>query len=178
MSDQPATIQRLPKFVYRQTVKGRVYYRFRRPGMIAKRIPGIPGTAQFERAYTSMLGDPDELAHASRAALRYALEESLPRAKTRARIGKLPFDLTPEYVRELMASQNYRCAVSKIPFHLSRSGVRQSATRLPFRPSIDRIEPALGYVQGNVRVLCFAVNMAISDWGDDVFREICRAVAR
>lgn len=169
---------KLPKFVYRQEVKGHLYYRFRRPGLRAHRLPGIPGTELFNSAYAQLLNEAGEDAPAATAALRYALEESLPRARKRARDGGLPFDLTEAHIRELMEAQGFRCAVSKIPFHLSRSGRRQSASRLPFRPSIDRIEPNKGYVRGNVRILCFAVNMAIADWGDDVFYEICRTVAR
>jgi len=169
---------RLPKYVYRQVVKGHLYYRFRRPGTDGIRLPGIPGTRQFMAAYERLASAPGEADRYGVAAVRYALEESLPRARTRAKEGNMPFDLDADFIRELMASQNYCCAVSGIRFHLSRSGARQSTSRLPFRPSIDRIEPALGYVRGNVRILCFAVNMAISDWGDDVFRGICRAVTK
>lgn len=60
----------LPKYVYRQTVKGRTYYRFRR-GKITLRLPGEPGTPQFMRAYADMMEGhidngryaPDSVAH-------------------------------------------------------------------------------------------------------------------
>ena len=34
-------------------------------------------------------------------------------------------------------------------------------------PSIDRIDPSKGYVPDNVRVVCHAINAAMSDWGED-----------
>jgi len=172
-----AKFSRLPKYVYRQVVSGHLYYRFRRPGLRSTRLPGIPGTPQFERAYQKLLTQPSDLTRSSSSALRYLLEQSLPKAKARSRTNNLPFDLTPEYLSSLMSQQGFKCALSGLTFNLSKSGERQTTKRMPFRPSIDRIDCALGYTQGNVRITCLAVNIGISDWGDDVFREICRAVA-
>lgn len=112
------------------------------------------------------------------AALRYALSDSLPRARSRAAQCQLAFDLTPEFVADLMRAQNFTCAVSGLRFDLFRTGAREKRVRLPFRPSLDKIIPELGYVQGNVRIVCFAVNMALSDYGDDVFHEIVTATAK
>jgi hypothetical protein len=42
--------------------------------------------------------------------------------------------------------------------------------------SLDRIIPVLGYVRGNVRVVCFAVNQARSDYGDEVLLIIAKAL--
>lgn len=43
-------------------------------------------------------------------------------------------------------------------------------------PSIDRIEPALGYTPDNIRIVCFALNTAMGDWGFDKLAEIVDAV--
>ena len=48
----------------------------------------------------------------------------------------------------------------------------------PFAPSLDRIVPALGYTKDNVRLVCFAVNRARSDWGDEVLMTIARALVK
>lgn len=42
------------------------------------------------------------------------------------------------------------------------------ATRHPWKPSFDRIDNAKGYVPGNVRLVCWAYNLAKGAWGDDV----------
>lgn len=46
----------------------------------------------------------------------------------------------------------------------------------PFAPSLDRIQPSKGYTKENVRLVCFAVNRARSDWGDEVLLKIARAL--
>lgn len=38
----------------------------------------------------------------------------------------------------------------------------------PFNtPSIDRIKPEVGYVYSNIRVICFAANAMLGDWGEE-----------
>jgi hypothetical protein len=44
-------------------------------------------------------------------------------------------------------------------------------------PSPDRIVPELGYVRGNVRWFLWAVNRAKGEMPDDLFVDICTAVA-
>jgi integrase len=46
---------KLPKYVYRQKIKGHVYYRFRRAGGGSVRLPGDPGTAAFHARYAELL---------------------------------------------------------------------------------------------------------------------------
>lgn len=47
--------EKLPKYVYKQTVKGHTYYRFRKGGGPALRLPGRPGTPEFHTAYAKVL---------------------------------------------------------------------------------------------------------------------------
>ncbi len=39
-------------------------------------------------------------------------------------------------------------------------------------PSLDRIIPAHGYVPGNIRVICRAMNCAMQEWGEDAVWEM------
>ena len=94
-------------------------------------------------------------------------------AKDRARRGGLPFDLDrawlgPKLIRGV-------CEVSGLV--LQRVSPGQYRTH-PYAPSIDRIEPALGYVQSNCRLVCFAVNRARSDFGDAVLLEIASGIVK
>jgi hypothetical protein len=53
--------------------------------------------------------------------------------------------------------------------------------RGPFGPSLDRIVPKLGYVTGNIRVVCNLANLAMHKWGEDPLREFvnkCRISAQ
>jgi hypothetical protein len=44
-------------------------------------------------------------------------------------------------------------------------------------PSLDKIIPKLGYVRGNVRVVCYQVNMALGEYGEEKLIEMCKRVA-
>jgi hypothetical protein len=95
-------------------------------------------------------------------------------AQDRARRGGYDFDLDREFIAKKLAAGV--CEYSGLPFE--RGASAEDFRARPFAPSLDRIVPALGYVKSNVRMVCFAVNMALSDWGDDVFLRIAQAVVR
>ena len=43
---------------------------------------------------------------------------------------------------------------------------------LSTKTALDRIDPSKGYVYGNVRIVAFAVNAMLGDWGEDVAMSI------
>lgn len=49
--------------------------------------------------------------------------------------------------------------------------------RRALAPSIDRIIPSLGYVPGNIRLVVYAVNAAMNEWGEAVFWQIVKCAA-
>lgn len=81
--------------------------------------------------------------------------------KTRAKTAGVPHNITANDIEKLLTYQNWRCAVSGI--HLTEPRGKKE----PFAPSLDRIVPALGYVVGNVRVVCMIVNLAMNVWGEE-----------
>lgn len=92
-------------------------------------------------------------------------------ANARFRAGKrgIPFNLDAEDVEAFQKIIDAgACQLSGISFTIL-SG--QTSTS----PSLDRIDPALGYVKGNVRVICHALNMALGNWGEVEFRRIATA---
>ena len=94
-------------------------------------------------------------------------------ARDRARKANLPFDLEREWLREKL--ERGVCELSGLTIErVSPGGYRTH----PYAPSIDRIIPADGYVKGNCRLLCFAVNRARSDFGDDVLLTIARGLVK
>lgn len=99
-------------------------------------------------------------------------------AKKRSVLKKVAFDLLDEMVITMLVEQDYRCAITGIPFDLWQTGKRKTVRRLPMRPSLDRKEPKLGYVAGNVRIVCTAANMALNEWGEDVFQLIAEGFLR
>jgi hypothetical protein len=90
-----------------------------------------------------------------RSAFRRALEKGLP------------FDLTPEWAASRWTGQ---CEVTDIPFTLTntKSGF--------YSPSIDKIEPLKGYVQGNCRFVLFSVNSFKGPGTDEDMLVVARAI--
>ena len=95
-------------------------------------------------------------------------------ARSRALARGTRFSLTTQEVVDLLIRSGGRCEVSEIPFNVTPFGKRGLR---PWMPSLDRIEACEGYVQGNVRVVCVAANIALSDFGDAVFLRLAIAVA-
>lgn len=87
----------------------------------------------------------------------------------------IPFDLKPGEVYALMKRAGFRCAVSGIAF---AKRFADYGKRDPWAPSLDRIENRQGYTLENVRVVCLAANIAMSDWGLDVLIRLTRGVHR
>lgn len=88
--------------------------------------------------------------------------------------GADPNDLTPA-IDAMVARANGRCEVTGIPFSDQSVG---GARRRPWVPTVDRIDAAKGYEPGNIRLVCCAANIALNDWGDDVFNQMVDAAYR
>lgn len=94
-------------------------------------------------------------------------------ARDRARRGGLSFDLDREFVAEKLARG--KCEMSGLAIERMAPGSHRTH---PYAPSLDRKDPALGYVKSNVRLVCFAVNRARSDWGDEVLLTIASGLVK
>lgn len=93
-------------------------------------------------------------------------------AEARAKAQDLPFDITSEYLVTLYEAQHGECDVSGRKFNLSPSESRPH----PDSPSLDKIIPAYGYTEGNVRLTTYHVNVCLADYGMDAFLELCEDV--
>jgi hypothetical protein len=90
-------------------------------------------------------------------------------AKARAAAKGLPFNLTPEWVQSRLEAG--ACEATGIPFDLN-------ARRAWNTPSLDRIEPALGYTRKNTRVVLFALNVACGSWGESKLLDVVSALRK
>jgi hypothetical protein len=88
---------------------------------------------------------------------------------------KIPIDLTERDVQAMIERSGLKCEVSGIKFDMRKvPGMRIR----PWAPSIDRIKPSLSYTAENCRVVCAAVNLALNQFGDDVFFAIAQSIVR
>ena len=100
------------------------------------------------------------------------LVQLMRQAKNRSIKNNLPYDLNIKLLLDLWKKQSGRCALTNIDFILKRT---ESYNSEPFAPSIDKINPKLGYTIDNIRLVCVAVNYALNEFGEDIFKQICLA---
>ena len=98
----------------------------------------------------------------------------LYRARVRAKGKARSFKITASDIATLLERQGWCCALSGLPF--SWTAGNKAGDRNPYAPSIDRIDSLIGYEPQNIRIVLSAVNAGLAEWGDDVYRKICRAV--
>lgn len=89
-----------------------------------------------------------------------------------ARTRGLPFELTREQVEEMLAPMT--CSVTGLPLRPEREG----PGRNPWWPSLDQAEPRGGYIEGNVRVVCWAYNVMRGELADGEVLGFARALVR
>jgi hypothetical protein len=95
-------------------------------------------------------------------------------ARRRAAAKGIRFTITLDYLKHLYFEQDGKCKLSGMPFMRYETG--KSRRPLPYAPSLDRIFPEDGYVEGNVRFVLWALNMALGEHGLDIYLEIAKAV--
>lgn len=121
------------------------------------------------RRYMALIGgDPDEA-----VAIRRHLGKMYAAAKRRAKVAAIEFLLTPEQFWRIANRSGLRCELTGIPFSLSWA---DGTKRRPFVPSLDRIDSAKPYTEANCRLVLCAVNYALNEWGEGVFRQIAAAM--
>lgn len=97
-------------------------------------------------------------------------------AQKRAKARGMEFTLTFDWLLERLERIGDRCEMTGLPFDYQLT--KTAWHKRPDSPSLDRIERSLGYVDGNVRIVSTAVNIAINEWGDARFYQMCEAVVR
>lgn len=103
-----------------------------------------------------------ELHVSKRGDLDYYFSSLFNRVTTRARNLKLDFDLSIEYLKNLLLMQNNKCKMSGIAFEMSSGDGLKG--RSPWSPSLDRIDSNKGYTQDNVQFVCLMYNLCKSTW--------------
>jgi hypothetical protein len=152
------------------------YYRLGRAQKI--RLPDDYGSPTFWAAYEdaekSQHPQPPKLPDFStdKGRKRRALSATvdlLEGAKRRARRLGRDFDLDLHWIEQRIVAQKFRCDLCGIPFFaLDPEGMRIN----PYAPSIDRIDSTGGYTRDNTRIVLFAVNIMLNQWGDALFDRI------
>lgn len=92
-------------------------------------------------------------------------------AQNRAKERNWEFSLTRAWLREKIDKGH--CEATGLPFNTGEfKGVGKAD---PFSCSIDRKNSSKGYTQENCRVVLWGFNMALSQWGEEIYGEIASA---
>lgn len=75
-----------------------------------------------------------------------------------------------DYAEEIEKMMTLGCALTGIEFDMTRGEGNK-----PTAASVDRIRPSEGYIPGNVRLICRAMNSFIGEWGEDAVAHIAEA---
>ncbi|MAL99382.1 MAG: hypothetical protein CL583_13140 [Alteromonadaceae bacterium] len=105
--------------------------------------------------------------------LRSELRVAVSAARSRAAKSGRPFDIDPDWAVHAMEAAEYRCALTGIRLE-PRAHYTGDSHRGPWSISLDRIDNAGGYTKDNVRIVCCAINIAINEWGENVFERVAR----
>lgn len=82
---------------------------------------------------------------------------------------KHEYDLTYEYLKGIYDGQKGLCAYSDLPLSLEANQFNTI--------SLDRINSQLGYIKGNVQLVCAMVNHMKLDYEEKDFLDMCNAIS-
>lgn len=97
------------------------------------------------------------------------IHQMVGRTRQRAQASGKGGSLTAREIADLLMRSRGRCEITGIKF---QTGKPERARAQPFFHSIDRIDCRRGYEAWNCRIVCYAVNVAMNNWGEDVFARI------
>ncbi len=88
--------------------------------------------------------------------------------RSNALIRGIVWDLSFDYLAELLIEQDFKCALTGWDIH---------AMEVNSPASLDRIDSSIGYVEGNVQWVAIKVNMMKQKYTQQDFIDVCIAVA-
>ena len=95
------------------------------------------------------------------------------RWKNNAKSRNYPFDLSIDYLQNLLEKQNFKCGYTKMNMLCPKTyNERKEMTSNPYLISLDRIDNKLGYIEGNVHFVCVWVNKAKGAYSHETFKGI------
>lgn len=164
---------------HERTRHGRLVYYFYAGGGRKIRLPDDYGSQEFvsalELAKSEGVGvprKPFERPGFQKAQMRkvgLTLEQAVKRAKVAAKASGVDYDLDVEWALDLAKRQDFKCALTNLPFYMANEA---ASRRHPFLPSLDRIKAGGSYTKDNVRIVVYALNVMLMDWGTATFERV------
>jgi hypothetical protein len=87
----------------------------------------------------------------------------------------LDFDIDVDYIMFILTRQDGKCALTGWDLEFTRGG--SWGGRNPRGATIDRINNSLGYIPGNIQVVCGLPNILRGTMPLENFKNLCRDIA-
>lgn len=95
------------------------------------------------------------------------------RWKQNAKSRQYIFDVSIEYLQDILEKQNFKCGYTNIEMLCPKTyNEKKEMTSSPYLISLDRIDSEIGYVEGNVHFVCVWVNKAKGAYSHEMFKEL------
>jgi len=111
----------------------------------------------------------------SRKTLLGSLRELYYQAKYRAQRKGIRCEIDYDYLVDLYNAQNGQCAMSGAEMTYEKR-TRHSVWENWANMSLDRIDSSLGYIPGNVHLVCVSINVMKNDLPMPLFVNLCRKI--
>jgi hypothetical protein len=95
------------------------------------------------------------------------------RIKRNAEKRNIVFDLSIEYLNQVLVEQNFKCKLSQVPIYFSHS----KKDNYEATASVDRINSNLGYIIGNIQWIHKDVNLMKNHFNQEYFIELCKKIS-
>lgn len=87
------------------------------------------------------------------------------KARSRSKEKGYQTDITAKYLKEeVWDKQDGICPYTGIKMELGRTSGDEDIKKTPIKASLDRVDPNIGYVKGNVEFVCYCVNVMKNDF--------------
>lgn len=105
--------------------------------------------------------------------IEFYIKRRIGTVKSRANKNNINFNLDAKYLIDLWNQQSGRCFYSNLPMNNS---MKQDGFQSWDGPSLDRIEPTIGYVKGNVVWCIFGINSFKQSLGLKSFEDMIKSI--
>jgi hypothetical protein len=87
------------------------------------------------------------------------------KARSRSKQKGYKTNITAKYLKEeIWDKQNGICPYTGIKMELGRTSAEEDIKKTPIKASLDRIDPNIGYIKGNVEYVCYCINVMKNDF--------------
>jgi hypothetical protein len=86
------------------------------------------------------------------------------KARSRSKQKGYQTDVNIQYLKEVWDKQNGICPYTNLKMEIGRTSADEDIKKTPTKASLDRIDPSIGYIKGNVEFVCYCVNVMKNDF--------------